>query len=147
MSKIYKRYIELKSSPNYKEDTLFLFKSGLFFIFIDKDAKIVSNFLNLKLGLLNNSIVKCGFPINSLEKYLNLLKPTPYHIEIVNLSNNTTAQPTQYLQNENIKSIVDEILSINIDQLSISQVYDFLYKIQNQLSELNKESIFNETKE
>ena len=95
MSKIYDKYIELKTSPNYQENTLYLFKSGLFFIFIDKDAQIVSNILNLKLSHLNETILKCGFPVQALK--------------------------------------------VNIDSLSISQTYDFLYHIQNKLIELKSD--------
>lgn len=133
MSKIYNKYIALKSNPNYKENTLYLFKSGLFFIFIDKDAQIISPYLNLKLSQLNDTIVKCGFPINSLQKYLNLLKSTPYHIEIVSLENDKPITTNHYMCTENIKIIIDEILQTNIDSLSISQAYDFLSDIQKKL--------------
>lgn len=147
MSKIYNKYIELKSEPNYQENTLYLFKSGLFFIFIDKDAQIISPILNLKLGMLNDSIVKCGFPIQSLQKYLGIIKNTPYHIEIVSFENETPISTNQYLYHENIKTIIDEILNTNVDSLSISQAYDFLYDIQNKLSTISKEYHYNETKE
>ena len=82
MSKLYDKYRKLKTSENHTPNTLYLFKTGLFFIFIDEDAKIISELLNLKLCNLNETIVKCGFPCNSLQKYLNLLKSTPYNISI-----------------------------------------------------------------
>lgn len=144
MSKIYKKYLELKSSPDYEKNTLFLFKSGLFLIFIDEDAKLASNLLKLKLSPLNNSIVKCGFPSNSLPKYLKLLDATPYKAKIVSFENGKTIPPTNYINNEKIKSLMEEILSINIDSLSISQAYDCLYNIQNELLIINKESETNE---
>ncbi len=133
MSKLYDKYIELKSNPDNKKNTLYLFKSGLFFIFIDNDAQIVSNFLNLKLSHLNENIVKCGFPVQSLEKYLGLLKNMPYHIEIVSFENEKTLPCNNYLYEENVKKVVDEILKTNIDSLSISEAYDFLHNIQNTL--------------
>lgn len=147
MSKIYKKYLELKSNPGHKENTLYLFKSGLFFIFIDKDAQLISHYLNLKLGQLNESIVKCGFPSNSLPKYLNLLKSTPYHVEIVSFENDKTFSSDNYLCSENIKNIINEILHTNIDSLSISQAYDFLHFIQDELTKFYKEPPTNETKE
>ena len=55
MSKIYEKYLKLKSSSNYEKNTLYLFKSGIFFIFIDNDAKLASNLLNLKLVKLNDA--------------------------------------------------------------------------------------------
>lgn len=65
MSKLYNQYVILKvNNPN----KFFLFKSGIFFIFLDEDAKIMSKVLNLKLSNLNADILKCGFPENSLDK-------------------------------------------------------------------------------
>ncbi|MEI3393691.1 MAG: hypothetical protein V8R45_03935 [Clostridia bacterium] len=134
MSKIYDKYQKLKTSDNYTPNTLYLFKAGLFFIFIDEDAKIVSNLLNLKLGNLNDTIVKCGFPCNSLQKYLTLLKNTPYNVEIVSLDTQDSPMTSNnYLTNRQLKIIVDEIINLKIDDLSISQAYDFLYKIQDKL--------------
>ncbi len=58
MSKFYDKYKELKqNSPN----TLFLFKAGIFLLFIAEDAKIASSLLSLKLGNLNSEVVKCRF--------------------------------------------------------------------------------------
>lgn len=146
MSKIYDKYKILKTSNNYNSNTLYLFKAGLFFIFIDEDAKIVSNLLNLKLGNLNNTIVKCGFPCNSLQKYLTLLKNTPYNVEIVSLDTQESPMTSNnYLTNSQLKIIADEILNLKIDDLSISQAYDFLYKVQQKLSDVTREKL-NETK-
>ena len=142
MSKIYDKYKILKTSNNYNSNTLYLFKAGLFFIFIDEDAKIVSNLLNLKLGNLNVTIVKCGFPCNSLQKYLTLLKNTPYNVEIVSLDNQESPMTSNnYLTNSQLKIIADEILNLKIDDLSISQAYDFLYKVQQKLSDVTREKL------
>lgn len=146
MSKIYNKYIELKSEANAQENTLYLFKSGLFFIFIDKDAQIIAPILNLKLGMLNDTIVKCGFPVKSLQKYLGMIKNTPYHIEIISFENETPISSNQYLYHQNIQELIDDILHIKVDDLSISQAYDFLYNIQNKLFALSKEYQTNETK-
>ncbi len=134
MSKIYNKYLELKSSPDHSTNTLYLFKSGLFFIFVDEDAKLVSNLLNLKLGNLNESVVKCGFPCNSLKKYLALFKSTPYNIEIISInSQELPVSSNNYLISEQLEHIATEILDLEIDNLSISQAYDFLYQIQNKI--------------
>lgn len=139
MSKIYNKYLQLRKNKSHDNNTLYLFKYGIFFIFIDEDARIISNYLHLKLSNLNDTVVKCGFPINSLNKYINLFKNIPYNIEIVNLENNTNLSPNHYLYYENIKEIADELASIDIDALSISQTYDLLYKTQNKIKTLNKE--------
>ncbi len=60
MSKLYKTYLILK---NQDKNTLYLFKSGIFYIFLDENAKIISNILNLKLTNLSPTVVKCGFPV------------------------------------------------------------------------------------
>lgn len=135
MSKIYDTYKKLKLQSD-NENTLYLFKYGIFFIFVDEDAKIVSNLLHLKLGQLNDTIVKCGFPINSLEKYVNLLKNTNYQIEIVNSNTESNFSTSEYLYFENLKKVSDEFLKLKIDDLSISQAYDFLYRMQNNLNEI-----------
>ena len=118
MSKIYDKYQKLKTSDNYTPNTLYLFKAGLFFIFIDEDAKIKISW----------------FPCNSLQKYLTLLKSTPYNIEIVSFDvQETPINSNSYLSNKQLEVMADEILKLKIDDLSISQAYDFLYKIQDKL--------------
>lgn len=136
MSKLFKKYQQLKSSSNYKSNTFFLFKTGLFFIFIDNDAKIMSNCLNLKLSKLNENIVKCGFPVSSLQKYLNLLKNTSYNIEIVSLEDNCPLTSQDYIHNENLKNIINEILEINVDNISVSEIYHFLSTVQEKLHKI-----------
>ncbi len=49
MSKLYDIYSSLKSNEPKSDKTLYLFKSGIFFILIDEDAKIASKILNLKI--------------------------------------------------------------------------------------------------
>lgn len=133
MSKLYNYYTILKmQNPN----KFFLFKCGIFFIFLDEDAKTMSKILNLKLGNLNNEIVKCGFPEVSLNKYLNILESLNFDVEIVSSTESSTINPQKYLDNTKIENIVQKILELDIDKLSISQTYDFLNKIQKELSEI-----------
>lgn len=75
MSELYKKYMSLKMQDSEK---LYLFKSGIFYIFIDEDAKLMSKKLNLKLSNLNPLILKCGFPISAFEKYIDLINKTDY---------------------------------------------------------------------
>ncbi|MCI9063867.1 MAG: hypothetical protein HFJ17_04625 [Clostridia bacterium] len=136
MSKLYNQYIMLKINNPSK---YFLFKSGMFYIFLDEDAKLMSKVLNLKLSALNADIVKCGFPHNSLEKYLNILNTLNYDVEIV-LGNNPI------LNNNILNNLITDVLETDIDKLSISQAYDFLYKIQNEISKISNRRILNEKK-
>lgn len=138
MSKIYNKYIKLKS--NNDKNTLYLFKYGIFFIFIDEDAIIISNLLKLKLTHLNENIVKCGFPSNSLNKYLSVLKNTPYNIQIVNTDSVQTLSISDYIHNEDIKKIIQELIDVNIDSLSISQAFELLSNTQKSLIGIFKEN-------
>ena len=67
MNKLYDKYLELKEKDS---NTLYLFKSGMFYIFLDSDANVVSEKLKLKLTNFNGTIFKCGFPVQSLTKYM-----------------------------------------------------------------------------
>ena len=69
MSKLYSKYLELKSID---ENKMYLFESGKFYVFIDEDAKNINKITTLKLTNLTNDIVKCGFPSNSLNKYYKM---------------------------------------------------------------------------
>lgn len=135
MSKIYNTYKNLKCNESSKNN-LYLFKSGIFFIFIDEDARIASNLLGLKIGKLNDTIVKCGFPISSLEKYSKLLSTTNYSLKIVDTETTKSSSSTNYLDNAEVKKVIDKILATNIDDLSISNAFDFLYSIQNDFNKI-----------
>ena len=105
MSKLYKRYNELKAT---NDNQLYLFKSGMFFIFLDNDAKLISNELNLKLTKLNDNIVKCGFPINSFEKYSNLLKERGFEFSIIDENSSIVTSTSNYLNNIEIVNMINK---------------------------------------
>ena len=69
MSKIYDRYIELK---NKDSDKIYLFLCGNFYIALDSDAIILNELFGMKLTKFSNLWDKCGFPKNSIEKYINI---------------------------------------------------------------------------
>ena len=79
MSKLYEKYKYLKAK---NQSNLYLFKSGIFYIFLEEDARLMSNMLGLKLTNLNETIVKCGFPIQNIDKYLKIIKNSNYTVEI-----------------------------------------------------------------
>ena len=133
MSKLYEKYLELK---NLNPSNLYLFKSGIFYIFLDEDAKKISPILNLKLNKLNENILKCGFPVNSLQKYISMLKNTNLDFRIIdNISNpspnrNSNVSNTLSTSNQkNLKKFLNKISNIDIDNLSIREVYSFLDSI------------------
>lgn len=142
MSKLYKKYISLKiENPN----KIYLFKVGIFYIFLDDDARLMSSVLKLKLTKLNSVIYKCGFPVNSSEKYFNLLKKYNYDICIIDEYEIYSTIDT-YKSNQEIKKIAQKIVSIDINSLSISDAFELLTKLQKSFNILLGEDINNETK-
>ena len=130
-SKLYQRYISLKIEDN---NAFYLFKSGIFYIFISNDARFLSPLLNLKLTNLTPSIKKCGFPINSAQKYFDKIWELNLNVKIVDLANTKFSTDfNTYLNNQKILEIADDFLKINIDELSISQAYDVLNDLQKEL--------------
>ena len=141
-SKLYNTYISLKTKSPYKK---YLFKSGIFYIFIDDDAKELHKLLNLKLSNLNSQIVKCGFPVNSLDKYMKLLKQFGYSVEIVDFSTNSLFNYDEYLLNIKIHKFINKISRLETDSLSISQAYDILEDLKQEANTI-LEGIFYEEK-
>ena len=134
MSKLYKKYLELKK---INLSTIYIFKSGIFYLFIDEDAKKISPLLNLKLNNLNENILKYGFPVNSLQKYINILKNANINFKIIedlsiesnfNLQKNTIDINTKF-NIIDFKNFLEKIAIINIDNLSIREIYSFLEKL------------------
>lgn len=131
MSKLYDKYLFLKSTEDNSNKNLYLFKSGIFFIFLDQDAKIASSLLNLKLTFLTPEIVKCGFPINSLEKYKLLLTNSTYSLKIIDNTNDTIFNINEYSIDNKISELLYQIRNIDTNSLSIKEAYEFIDNIKN----------------
>lgn len=126
MSKLYDIYKKLKNENN---ETIYLFKSGVFYICLDDDAKILSKIYNLKLTNLNVDIVKCGFPCSSFDKYYKLFVNDNINFKII--ENNTIFNGSDYLQNKTLLSLLEKINKVSVDNLSVSEAYRFIEEIQN----------------
>lgn len=72
---VYKQCKDKNNQVNY------LFKSGIFYYFLDEDAKYISNKYGFKLVPFGKT-VKCGFQVKNLEKYLFIFNNEK--IELVN---------------------------------------------------------------
>lgn len=127
MSKLYDTYKYCKKNNN-EENTLFLFKAGMFYLFIDEDAIIASKILSLKLTYLNNTVLKCGFPTTAINKYSNLLAHYNYKLKIVDTTSKTVCEVNQVKANEKMKLLIEELSKIDIDNCSISEAYEKLEK-------------------
>ena len=131
MSKLYNKYLELKSKDN---SLLYLFKSGMFYIFLHEDAKTVSEKLNLKLTNFNDTILKCGFPSNSLNKYCNILEQSNLNYEIIDGS--VITSKTQYIESQNIQNYLEQIKKIDINKLTPLKAFELISNLKNLLGDL-----------
>ena len=123
-----KLYLEYKKRKDKNKDKYYLFKSGLFYIFIDEDAKKINKITPLNITNLNNDIVKCGFPSNSLDKYLNIFKNLGLDVEIVNNVDNN-------YENRDISTkIIKRIKNLNIDALTPVKALNILNEFKDMLS-------------
>lgn len=127
MSKLYNTYLSLKKQD---ADTIYFFKSGIFYIALDADANTLSSIFNLKLGKLTDTITKCGFPRSSLEKYLCLFKSHNLKTKFVELNSNTVYRFEDYKQNEATLEFLKLLSSIDINNLSVSEAYTLLDKLK-----------------
>lgn len=123
MSKLYQTYAALKMQDSSQ---LYLFKSGIFYIFLDEDAKFISSKFNLKLTSLNSMIVKCGFPTSQIEKYTNLFNIANISFKIVDTAENVLYSSKDFVLNNKIFSFLKKLSTINSNELSISQAYDLI---------------------
>ncbi len=136
MSKMYQRYLELKKiNPNQ----IYLFKSGIFYLFLADDAKKMASLLNLKLTNLNENVLKCGFPVNNLDKYLNLIKSLGYTIEIVDSVTSSPLPSKNYLLNTSVKNLIDSICLIKADELSIKEAYSLIDSLNLKAKKIKEE--------
>ena len=132
MSKLYSAYLSLKKE---NEKKLYLFKSGIFLIALDDDALALAKQFNFKLTNLNDAVIKCGFPISRMDYYTHVLKESNVNFEIIDLAYNRIENYSDYLNNAKLKSIIDELLNIDMDNISFK---DSFYLLQNTRDELKK---------
>ena len=81
MSKLYDKYEKLKSEDL---ECIYLFLCGNFYIALDSDAIVLNELFDMKLTKFSNLCDKCGFPINSLEKYELRLKDRNIKYKFIN---------------------------------------------------------------
>lgn len=118
MSKIYNEYLRLKQKDFNK---IYLIKNGNFYIFLDEDAKVMSEELGLKLSKFNNKINKCGFPITELNKYLKFIKLLKFDYEIIYLG---------------YDFIINDILNLDLNHLDEKEVKEKLKYYQKLLGDI-----------
>ena len=138
MSKLYNTYLELKKKD---EKIIYLFKSGIFFIALDDDAYTLSKFFHFKITNLTDTIVKCGFPCSSFDKYSNLFLLHNLKVKIIELSNRVIYPLKDYTQTTKITELLNDIKSIDINTLSIQEAYQFIENLKNKVTKINNGDI------
>lgn len=133
MSKLFEKYKILKLENSSK---LYLFKSGIFYIFLDNDAIEMSKLLNLKLTNLNETVVKCGFPVKNANKYLNLIKLNNYELDIIDSINSPSYSNNTHLFNDNAKKFIKDIANIDYCNLSVSEAFTLLETLATKAKQL-----------
>ena len=128
MSQIYNIYEKLKKE---NPDLIYLFKNGVFFIALDKDAYTLSDSFGFKLTDFTPDIVKCGFPCSSYDKYSKLFNTCNLNIKVIELTSSSTYKVDDYERNQKINNILGKINSVNINNLSIKDAYNFIEELQN----------------
>ena len=136
MSKLYKRYLEFKKSDS---STFYLFKSGILYIFLQEDAIKMSQLLHLKLTNLNETVIKCGFPVNNFNKYLEKIKSLEIPIAIIDSPVDSPMSSSNYLLNGNVKSLINDLAIVDSNSLSISEVYALIDNLSLRAKEIAKE--------
>ena len=110
-----------RNKIKYKE-FIIMIKFGNFYEIFDKDAVIASNILNYKLSKISDT-VKCGFPISSLDKVLNLLKDKQINYVVIE-NNNVTNE--QNFENNIYNSFDFDINNIKYNFLRINKITKYL---------------------
>ena len=110
-----------KSKKIENNDKIYMFKGGVFYYFIDNDALYISEKYNLKITDFGDT-VKCGFPIKSIEKYLNMFSNE--NIELIT-----------EVENTNRDKIINIIKNLDLDEMTPKDAYIIL----NDLKELVNE--------
>lgn len=143
MSKLYEQYLKLK---NENSSTIYLFRSGLFYIVLEDDALKLSEQLKLKLTNFRNVTLKCGFPESRLKYYLEKFKElnldyilveseTPKsntsktrYMDLEKQNNSINANLPELNINQIITELIYEIANLDINNITLKNSFDELYK-------------------
>ena len=133
MSKLYEEYLKLKKDNN---DVIYLFKSGIFYIALENDARTLNEKLVFKLTNLNENVVKCGFPQQKLDTYINIIKNLEFNVEIIESKYEKIGNYSDYLNNNKLKDVITQILNTDMDNISFRDSFYFLEKIKKEIEEI-----------
>lgn len=132
MSKILNQYKNLKRENS---DSIYLFRSGIFYIAIDDDAKLLNEKLKLKITDFGAHSIKCGFPIKKIDNYKTYFKNLSINYKLIDdLPKDTNIN--DYINNKEMRKILKEINDIDINKMNSIQALNFLNNIQEKIKKL-----------
>ena len=140
MNNLYNNYSKLKQE---NKDLVYLFKSGVFYVALEEDAKLLSKMLDLKINTQNKSFIKCGFPVSKIEKYKIFLDNMNIKYQIIE---ELEKDSINYSPSLEVKKLIELINSRDIDSLSIMDTYKHMKQIQNLASKIKFGGFSNENK-
>lgn len=135
MSKLYDEYRKLKDKD---ENKLYIFKSGMFYIALEDDAKTLSEMFDFKIVKLNENVVKSGFPISRLEYYLELLNKRNINFEIIDGNYSKIENYEDYMNNCKLKKIITDINNLDLDNVTFKEAYNYLEKLKSEIKNIYK---------
>ena len=126
MSKLINQYNDLKKKDSTK---IYAIRVGIFYNFLNEDAKYINEKIGLKITNLSPEIIKCGFPISSLDRYKKIFEKSKINYEIVDNLNQGVSS-TDYLNNIEIKHIIEKIKNLDMNNVTFHQAFDILLDFQ-----------------
>lgn len=133
MSKLYKSYEKLKEKCTEK---IYIFKSGMFYICLDDDAKEISEIFGFKMTKLNEKIMKAGFPTSRLSYYIQQLENRNINFEIVDNDYSKIENYEDYINNNRLKNLVKNIKKIDLNNITFRDSYEILENIKQEIEEI-----------
>ena len=133
MSKLYDKFSSLKNTNNEK---LYLFKSGIFFIALNEDAKKLSDIFGFKITNLNDTVTKCGFPSKRIDYYSSLLNKMDVDFDIIDLSTTSVKSTKDYINSYNFDDIIDLLINIDFDNITFKEAFETLYDLSNRTKKI-----------
>lgn len=115
---MYNKYLELKDKDSNK---IYLFKVGAFYIFLEDDAIEINRLVGFKITNFGNNNIKCGFPINSYDKYMKIFERLGLNIEEVNYNDNI---------NDLDSYIIKRIRKIDINKLTPIEAFNIIKELK-----------------
>lgn len=120
MSKLTSIYFAKKNSnPNL----VYLFHSGVFYLFLEEDAVKMHEMFDFKITPLSTNVVKCGFPESAAAKYFCLLDQNHIAYEVIELKRKNGIE----------KKIVKRLREIKLKQITPMEALEIIYELQEML--------------